>query len=229
MLFAAHPDPKWVAPPGHVAAPPRHRARPRARRRRTAWLAAQRRGASASSSATRGSRGTTASRAAPGTRSVGYGGDERRRARRGRCPTFVPAAVRGRARARGAALERLGGAARGAALRGVATSTRSRARPPARRASRSSCPARRPRTGCATRSTPTRAIDAQAHLMRDLLRRFGAVPLALAAYNAGPRRGAARAAASRRSPRRRPTSPRILGLLQRRGRSPLGARVRLVA
>jgi hypothetical protein len=31
-----------------------------------------------------------------------------------------------------------------------------------------------------------RAIDAQAHLMRDLLRRFATVPLALAAYNAGP-------------------------------------------
>jgi hypothetical protein len=30
------------------------------------------------------------------------------------------------------------------------------------------------------------AIDAQAHLMSDLLRRFGQVPLALAAYNAGP-------------------------------------------
>ena len=30
-----------------------------------------------------------------------------------------------------------------------------------------------------------RAIDAQARLMRDLLRRFPAVPLALAAYNAG--------------------------------------------
>jgi soluble lytic murein transglycosylase-like protein len=30
------------------------------------------------------------------------------------------------------------------------------------------------------------AIDAQAQLMRDLLRRFPAVPLALAAYNAGP-------------------------------------------
>jgi soluble lytic murein transglycosylase-like protein len=29
------------------------------------------------------------------------------------------------------------------------------------------------------------AIDAQAHLMHDLLRRFAAVPLALAAYNAG--------------------------------------------
>src|SRR4051812_18625163 len=33
---------------------------------------------------------------------------------------------------------------------------------------------------------PDQAIDAQAHLMRDLLRRFGSVPLALAAYNAGP-------------------------------------------
>jgi Transglycosylase SLT domain len=33
---------------------------------------------------------------------------------------------------------------------------------------------------------PVAAIDAQGHLMRDLLRRFGAVPLALAAYNAGP-------------------------------------------
>jgi len=33
---------------------------------------------------------------------------------------------------------------------------------------------------------PAASIDAQAHLMRDLLRRFGAVPLALAGYNAGP-------------------------------------------
>jgi soluble lytic murein transglycosylase-like protein len=34
---------------------------------------------------------------------------------------------------------------------------------------------------------PVAAIDAQAHLMSDLLRQFGSsVPLALAAYNAGP-------------------------------------------
>ncbi len=30
------------------------------------------------------------------------------------------------------------------------------------------------------------AIDAQAHLMSDLLEQFGQIPLALAAYNAGP-------------------------------------------
>jgi soluble lytic murein transglycosylase-like protein len=33
---------------------------------------------------------------------------------------------------------------------------------------------------------PAQAIDGQAHFMRDLLRQFGSVPLALAAYNAGP-------------------------------------------
>jgi soluble lytic murein transglycosylase-like protein len=33
---------------------------------------------------------------------------------------------------------------------------------------------------------PRRAIGAQARLMADLLRRFGQIPLALAAYNAGP-------------------------------------------
>jgi len=33
---------------------------------------------------------------------------------------------------------------------------------------------------------PVAAIDAQAHLMSNLLRQFGSIPLALAAYNAGP-------------------------------------------
>jgi soluble lytic murein transglycosylase-like protein len=39
--------------------------------------------------------------------------------------------------------------------------------------------------GLANPFDPVAAIDAQAHLMRDLLRRFASVPLALAAYNAG--------------------------------------------
>ena len=40
--------------------------------------------------------------------------------------------------------------------------------------------------GLADPFDPAQSVDAQAHLMRDLLRRFASVPLALAAYNAGP-------------------------------------------
>jgi soluble lytic murein transglycosylase-like protein len=40
--------------------------------------------------------------------------------------------------------------------------------------------------GLANPFDAAQAIDAQAHLMRDHLRQFGSVPLALAAYNAGP-------------------------------------------
>lgn len=40
--------------------------------------------------------------------------------------------------------------------------------------------------GLANPFDAAQAIDAQGRLMRDLLRRFGSVPLALAAYNAGP-------------------------------------------
>jgi hypothetical protein len=40
--------------------------------------------------------------------------------------------------------------------------------------------------GLANPYDASRAIDAQGHLMRDLLRQFGSVPLALAGYNAGP-------------------------------------------
>jgi soluble lytic murein transglycosylase-like protein len=57
-----------------------------------------------------------------------------------------------------------------------------------------------------------RAIDAQAHLMRDLLRSFASVPLALAAYNAGP--GAlAGCACVPPYPETRGYVARILGLL----------------
>jgi soluble lytic murein transglycosylase-like protein len=40
--------------------------------------------------------------------------------------------------------------------------------------------------GLANPFDPIAAIDAQAHLMSDLLRQFHSIPLALAAYNAGP-------------------------------------------
>jgi soluble lytic murein transglycosylase-like protein len=74
-----------------------------------------------------------------------------------------------------------------------------------------------------------RAIDAQAHLMRDLLRRFASVPLALAAYNAGP--GAvAPCMCIPPYPETRGYVARILGLLGGAGQLPAGAglEVRLV-
>jgi soluble lytic murein transglycosylase-like protein len=75
-----------------------------------------------------------------------------------------------------------------------------------------------------------RAIDAQAHLMRDLLRQFGAVPLALAAYNAGA--GAvARCGCIPPYPETRGYVARILGLLSGAGDLALadaGLAVRLV-
>jgi len=75
-----------------------------------------------------------------------------------------------------------------------------------------------------------RAIDAQGHLMRDLLRRFGSVPLALAAYNAGP--GAVGACGCVPAfPETQAYVARILGLLRGAGDSDglaTGLDVRLV-
>jgi soluble lytic murein transglycosylase-like protein len=56
------------------------------------------------------------------------------------------------------------------------------------------------------------AIDAQAHLMHDLLGRFASVPLALAAYNAGPAAVAA-CACIPPFPETRAYVTKILGLL----------------
>ncbi len=73
----------------------------------------------------------------------------------------------------------------------------------------------------------TQAIDAQAHLMRDLLRRFASVPLALAAYNAGP--GAvAGCMCVPPYPETRGYVARILGLLGGAGELAGGLEVRLV-
>jgi hypothetical protein len=73
------------------------------------------------------------------------------------------------------------------------------------------------------------SIDAQARLMRDLLRRFAAVPLALAAYNAGPARVAACMCVPP-IPETRGYVARILGLLGGAGDTTglVGLEVRLV-
>ncbi|MDX6718864.1 MAG: hypothetical protein QOJ63_1118 [Solirubrobacteraceae bacterium] len=74
------------------------------------------------------------------------------------------------------------------------------------------------------------AIDAQAHLMRDLLRRFAAVSLALAAYNAGPAPVAACGCVPP-YPQTRGYVARVLGLLGGAGEAIPGGglEVRLVA
>jgi soluble lytic murein transglycosylase-like protein len=74
------------------------------------------------------------------------------------------------------------------------------------------------------------SIDAQAHLMRDLLRQFGSVPLALAAYNAGPARVAACGCVPP-IPETRGYVARILGLLGGAGEAVAGGglEVRLVS
>ena len=71
------------------------------------------------------------------------------------------------------------------------------------------------------------AIDAQAHLMRDLLRRFASVPLALAAYNAGPTPVAACMCVPPYAETRGYVA-RILGLLNGAGELGGGLEVRLV-
>jgi soluble lytic murein transglycosylase-like protein len=71
------------------------------------------------------------------------------------------------------------------------------------------------------------AIDAQARLMRDLLRRFASVPLALAAYNAGPAPVVACGCVPP-YPETRGYVARILGLLGGAGEPAGGLSVRLV-
>jgi hypothetical protein len=83
--------------------------------------------------------------------------------------------------------------------------------------------------GLANPFDPVAAIDAQAHLMSDLLRRFGGkVALALAAYNAGPA-AVQRAGGIPPFAETRAYVTRILGLLGGAGEIPVGGlEVRLV-
>ena len=62
---------------------------------------------------------------------------------------------------------------------------------------------------------PEQAIHAQARFMRDLLRQFGSVPLALAAYNAGP--GAVSACGCMPYAETRGYVARIIGLMSGAG------------
>jgi hypothetical protein len=182
-LFVANPDPKWVAPPGeslHRYATELDLAPPGA----YAWLAsnAARFGFVQRYSWEPWHYGFTRS---PGSSSLGFGerGGDGRATRA--VQSFVPARF---ARVIIRAAQRWGVSAHLLAAQLYAESNFNPfARSPAgAQGIAQFMPGTAEAIGLADPFDPGAAIDAQAHLMRDLLGRFGSVPLALAAYNAGP-------------------------------------------
>jgi hypothetical protein len=178
-LFAAHPDPTWVAPPGtslHRYGTELDLGPPAA----YAWLAAS------------SERFGFVKRYAwepwhfgymlnPGSASVGFDSGAERG---GGLPSFVPAIYR-EPLVRAAQRWNVGAALLAAQLY-VESGFDPRARSPAgAQGIAQFMPGTAAALGLANPFDAEAAIDAQGHLMRDLLRRFASVPLALAAYNAG--------------------------------------------
>ena len=214
-LFARHPDPKWVAPPGrslHRLGTELDLGPPAA----YAWLAANapRFGFKQRYSWEPWHFGYVRS---AGTRSVGFGPPDGRSG----LPSFVPqrfAAPISRAAQRWNV---------GAALLAAQLYAESNFNPFAVSSAGAQgiaqfMPGTARAMGLDDPFDAAQAIDAQAHLMRDLLRQFGSVPLALAAYNAGP--GAVqRCGCIPPYPETRGYVARILGLLGGAGDAAAGA------
>jgi hypothetical protein len=182
-LFAAHPDPKWVAPPGESL----HRYATEldlGPESAYAWLAANatRFGFLQRYSWEAWHFGYTRS---PGSSSVGFGarGGDGRATRA--VQAFVPARfaplIIGAAQRWGVSAQLL------AAQLYAESNFNPFARSPAGAEGIAQfMPGTAEAVGLLDPFDPDAAINAQARLMRDLLGRFGSVPLALAAYNAGP-------------------------------------------
>ena len=191
VLFARHPDPKWVAPPGkslHRLGTELDLGPPAAYR----WLAANAEGFHFVQrySWEPWHYGFTLN---AGSASVGFGaggggaggGGAGDGERTGSLPSFVPAQYAAPL-ARAAQRWNVSAALLGAQLL-AESNFNPFARSPAGAAGIAQfMPATARAMGLRDRFDAAASIDAQAHLMRDLLRRFGSVPLALAAYNAGP-------------------------------------------
>jgi hypothetical protein len=183
VLFAAHPDPKWVAPPGESL----HRYATEldlGPREAHAWLAANatRFGFAARYSWEPWHFGYTKN---VGSSSVGFGPSGGDGGATSAVQSFVPARfapliIR--------AAQRWSVSAQLLAAQLYAESNFNPfARSPAGAEGIAQfMPGTAEAMGLLDPFEPDAAINAQAHLMRDLLGRFGSVPLALAAYNAGP-------------------------------------------
>jgi soluble lytic murein transglycosylase-like protein len=185
-LFAANPDPKWVAPPGqslHRYGTELDLGPPSA----YAWLEAnaERFGFTKRYSWEPWHFGYTRN---TGSASVGFGrpsgagpgGDGR-----SSVPSFVPARFRD-AIARAAQRWNVGAALLSAQIYAESNFNPFARSPAGAQGIAQFMPGTAAAYGLRDPFDAARAIDAQAHLMRDLLGRFGSVPLALAAYNAGP-------------------------------------------
>jgi hypothetical protein len=221
-LWAANPDPKWVAPPGkslHRLGTELDLGPPAA----YSWLArnAERFGFLQRYSWEPWHYGYTRN---AGSRSVGYGPGEGEPA----IPSFVPAQF-APAIARAAQRWNVSGALISAQIYAESNFNPFAQSPAGAQGIAQFMPGTARSYGLANPFDAEAAIDAQAHLMRDLLRRFAAIPLALAAYNAGPAAVAACGCVPP-YPETRAYVTKILGLLGGAGEAASGGlEVRLVA
>jgi soluble lytic murein transglycosylase-like protein len=177
-LFAAHPDPRWVAPPGRSL----HRLGTEldlGPADAYGWLAAH---ASVFHFVRRMDwepwhYGFTLN---AGSSSVGFGGDGR-----AGLPSFVPARFAAPI-ATAAQRWNVSAALLAAQLYAESGFNPFAVSPAGAQGIAQFMPGTARSLGLDNPFDARQAIDAQGHLMRDLLRQFGSVPLALAAYNAGP-------------------------------------------
>jgi Transglycosylase SLT domain/D-alanyl-D-alanine carboxypeptidase len=179
-LFAANPDPKWVAPPGtslHRYGTELDLGPPVA----YAWLAAnsERFGFIRRYSWEPWHFGYARN---TGSASVGYGGASGDG--QSAVPSFVPARFHD-AIVRASRRWNVGAALLSAQIYAESNFNPFATSPAGAQGIAQFMPGTAQALGLSNPFDAEEAIDAQAHLMRDLLRRFGSVPLALAAYNAG--------------------------------------------
>jgi hypothetical protein len=187
-LFAAHPDPRWVAPPGHSL----HRCATEldlGPSSAYAWLAARARrfGFTKRYSWEPWHFGYDAGPppcSAAGNSVLGPGNDGAA-AGAGGLPAFVPSRFRGPL-LRSAARWSVSAALLAAQLMAESNFNPFARSPAGAQGIAQFIPSTAAAYGLRDPFDPVAAIEAQAHLMSDLLRRFGSPALALAAYNAGP-------------------------------------------
>jgi hypothetical protein len=188
VLFAANPDPRWVAPPGqslHRCATELDLGPPEA----YGWLAANARRFGfvqrySWESWHYGFEAGPRPCSAAGDAVMGSGSDGLAGGEVG-LPGFVPGRYRA-ALIRSASRWGVSAAVLAAQLMAESNFNPYAASPAGAQGIAQFIPSTAAAYGLTDPFDPDAAIDAQAHLMADLLRQFGAVPLALAAYNAGP-------------------------------------------